>query len=302
MKFQFFNKRELTNEERKNRFYKKLKVNQNSSQSEINEKIYAYAAKGKKLDLVYLDKERLLDPVFMSVIYNVNPDILKYYQPDLSLQNNYMFMKVYIRNMLSHANLKEMNMHDYLVQFLTPCIEGIKNIEVVKYIVDSQTGTSGILALRDILITNCFLGCIDRDNYEAFLKIVDDLPLEHFEREIRYNNGSVLSVIDPTHKLYGELVKKSARMHGFSTLKNVDRFYLMKNPDVIYHAVDKDGVNLLYQYLMFELRKKEGEIPSVVEEKRKLRKALVNDDKIREMLNDEFMVANEMLDALYSQL
>lgn len=302
MDFNFFNKRELTNEEKLNRFYKKIKVKSSNSKSEINEKIFAYAAKGKRLDLLYLDEERLVDPVFMSIIYNVNPKVLAYYKPDVLLQENFMFMKVYIRNMLSHANLTQQNMHDYLLKFLSPCAHALKNIDVVKYLIEAQTGTSAILAVKDILLNDSFNGCVDRENYEALISILDNLSIECFDREIRYDNGAVLKALDTTHKFYSELSKKAARTHGFIALKNIERYYIMQNPDIIYHAVDKDGVYMLYQYLMFELKRKPEDPCYVSEEKKKLRKALIKDDKIREMLNDEFMVQNEMLDALYSQI
>ena len=77
----------LTEEQKKEKFYKKIKIlNKNLTESEIHSRIYKYVKKGKNLDIVYLTLDQQNDAVFMAGLYNVNENIREYYKPNKNLQ------------------------------------------------------------------------------------------------------------------------------------------------------------------------------------------------------------------------
>lgn len=301
MELKILKKKPLTTDERRVKFYKKIKANKCSTENELNEQIYAFVKKSKKLDLIYLTQEQRVNPLFMAVLYNINPDIVQYYKPDNKLQKNLMFMKNYIRTMVSHYMEKHSSMKDVLLEVLEDCDEALKNIDFVEAIIDLFPGSNSLVIINEVLTKNRAPGYFDIDRYNALLNIMENLPKEYFEKELKYNYGEVLKIIDPKHKFYEELARFAVRTHGFKALENIDKDHLKDNVKLLYHATDKEGVNSLYKYIMFDLEVKSYDLDTVKQTKKDLRKTFLKDSKIRDYLSNDFFVTNQMVDILYKE-
>ena len=129
---------------------------------------------------------------------------------------------------------------------------------------------------------------------EGCLQALKERPYE----EIKYNKGETLKLLDEKHKYYGELSRFLAKTHGFDGLKNIHHNHLLNNVDLLYFALDKDGANGLYHYIMFDLKNNSDSSKDTSSKNLQLRNAFLKDEKIRTCLSDEFYVTNKMVDVL----
>lgn len=299
MNLDFFKKKVLTEEQKKQKFYKKLKIKTTDSENTINNKIYDYIKKGKGIDKIYLTCDQQKDPLFMSVVYNLNHKISQNYKPVKELQENIVFMKNYLRNMVSSKLNLKTSVADVVYDVLKDCKIAISNLDFVESTIDMYPGANVLLSVEKILTTPESIAFIDFESYSSLNKILNNLPIEYFEKELKYNNGDTLRILDETHKHYSELARFLARTHGFRGMANIDYKHLIKDMSPVYCAIDKDGVAELYHYITIDLKQNFDDSSVIKNRKEILKQTFVKDKKIRKLLSDDFYETNHMVDFLY---
>ena len=151
MEFKLFKKRSLTQEEIKKRFYKKIKIDQTVSDKVINHKIFEYVKKNKGLDKVFLTQEQLNDPVFMSALININPEIVKYFKISNELQNNVVFMKHFMRTIVNHNKNFDDNFENVIYEVLKQNDQAVKNVNFIEEIIDLFPGANVLSSVEKVL-------------------------------------------------------------------------------------------------------------------------------------------------------
>jgi len=277
-------KKELTEEQKKNLFYKKIKIlNKNLTESEIHSRIYDYIKKGKKLDLVYLTKEQQNDIVFMAGLYNNEIRMRDFYKPNNELKNNVMFMKGYARICLNElmAHSTQTFTDQDLLDDLSFMLD---NNEFIIHLIESYPGFNFLSKIKDYLTKTTYTGSINNKKYLNFIKILNELPFESFKSEVLNTKGRALKLIDFNHKYYVMLAKELVNAFGFDGLDYVDEEVIKNNKDLVYSAYHKDGYYALYRYITLELLNKNSDNKYKKERAHSLRAELFKDRKINKIL------------------
>ena len=291
-------KTELTEEDRKIKFYKKIKVKKNTKEEDIQKKIVKFVSKGIKLDSIYLTEKQQLDPIFMLSLYKTNPKVYKFFKPVKKLQENAFYMKTCINCLVDRTCRSDKEIRSKLINLLMGLDSAFNDVRFVRMLIDSYPSQDMIGILFEALV-NEKTGIIkDQQNYKTFIKILDELPRDYYEILIKHNGVDAIYLLPESHKYYRDLASLAVRKQGFTAIRALRPQFILENIDLLVYATKNSHVNELYQYLRFDLTKEKAECKSKIDELKEIKHKIINNPKIRELLNNEFYVTNHMLDSL----
>jgi len=242
-----FRKKKLSTEERKRKFYKKLKISDNDDQ-DTKTKLMTYIQKGKNLDLVYLPEVIQNDFVFMAGLYNTNTEINNFYKPNENLQSNTMFMLAYVRTMVNHYTNNNHTFDQALTMTLNDSCSSLKNMEFVEKLIEYYPNVRVLNSVKECLLQSTAL-YINKRNYERFKYIIENLSSKSFADYARQHGNEVLDYIFENNPHFLPVVQEAVKKDGFKTIKKINPIIVKNNISLLLSATKISGVDSLTDYI-----------------------------------------------------